>query len=176
VEGRLLKVGRNANDSSRQEPRQVEDPDLTNSGVGGVQIADVSVDIETGIVRVNKMVAVQDCGLIIDLKTAESQVLGALIMGISSRQRLPRQLPLQDVYGTVVQYRRRRSSDLQRRRHGHLLRLSQRSRRRLRTIAPCASESLTAGILKLGAGLFLLWPACHSHRCRTSLTHHPSQV
>ncbi|HXZ41908.1 MAG TPA: molybdopterin cofactor-binding domain-containing protein, partial [Terriglobales bacterium] len=27
--------------------------------------------------------AVQDCGLIIDLKTAESQVFGALIMGIS---------------------------------------------------------------------------------------------
>ncbi|MBV8206178.1 MAG: xanthine dehydrogenase family protein molybdopterin-binding subunit [Acidobacteria bacterium] len=56
---------------------------LTNSGVGGVQMADVSVDTETGIVKVNKMVAVQDCGLVIDLKTAESQVLGALIMGVS---------------------------------------------------------------------------------------------
>jgi len=31
----------------------------------------------------NEMVAVQDCGLIIDLKTAESQVFGALIMGIT---------------------------------------------------------------------------------------------
>ena len=30
----------------------------------------------------NKIVAVQDCGLIIDMKTAESQVYGALIMGI----------------------------------------------------------------------------------------------
>ncbi len=57
-------------------------PDLTNSGVGGVQMADVSVDTETGIVKVNKIVAVQDCGLIIDLKTAESQCYGALIMGI----------------------------------------------------------------------------------------------
>jgi xanthine dehydrogenase YagR molybdenum-binding subunit len=55
---------------------------LNDSGVGGVQIADVSVDTETGLVKVNKMVAVQDCGLIIDLKTAESQVYGALIMGI----------------------------------------------------------------------------------------------
>ena len=55
---------------------------LTDQGVGGVQMADVSVDVETGIVRVNKIVAVQDCGLIIDLKTAESQVYGALIMGI----------------------------------------------------------------------------------------------
>jgi len=58
-------------------------PDLTNSGVGGVQMADVSVDIETGIVKVNKIVAVQDCGLVIDLKTAESQCYGALIMGIA---------------------------------------------------------------------------------------------
>ena len=45
-------------------------------------MADVSVDIETGIVRINKIVAVQDCGLVIDLKTAESQVYGALIMGV----------------------------------------------------------------------------------------------
>jgi len=57
--------------------------DLTNSGVGGVQMAEVEVDIETGIVKVTKMVAVQDCGLVIDLTTAESQVRGALIMGIS---------------------------------------------------------------------------------------------
>jgi xanthine dehydrogenase YagR molybdenum-binding subunit len=46
-------------------------------------MADVAVDVETGVVRVHKMVAVQDCGLILDLKTAESQVLGAMIMGIS---------------------------------------------------------------------------------------------
>ncbi len=58
-------------------------PDLTNAGVGGCQMADVSVDIETGIVRVNKMVAVQDCGLVVNLETAASQVYGALIMGIS---------------------------------------------------------------------------------------------
>jgi xanthine dehydrogenase YagR molybdenum-binding subunit len=55
---------------------------LTDQGVGGAQMADVSVDIETGIVRINKIVAVQDCGLIIDLKTAESQVYGAMIMGV----------------------------------------------------------------------------------------------
>jgi xanthine dehydrogenase YagR molybdenum-binding subunit len=56
---------------------------LTSSGVGGVQMADVSVDIETGVVKINKIVAVQDCGLIIDLKTAESQVYGSLIMGVA---------------------------------------------------------------------------------------------
>jgi xanthine dehydrogenase YagR molybdenum-binding subunit len=57
--------------------------ELTSSGVGGVQIADVSVDIETGLVTMNEMLAVQDCGLIIDMKLAESQVYGALIMGIT---------------------------------------------------------------------------------------------
>ncbi len=57
---------------------------LTDSGVGGVQMADVTVDVETGIIKIQKMVAVQDCGLIIDLKTAESQVYGSLIMGIST--------------------------------------------------------------------------------------------
>jgi len=46
-------------------------------------MAEVEVDTETGVVKVKKMVAVQDCGLVIDLKTAESQVFGALIMGIS---------------------------------------------------------------------------------------------
>jgi xanthine dehydrogenase YagR molybdenum-binding subunit len=57
---------------------------MISSQVGGVQMADVSVDIETGVVTLNEMVAVQDCGLIINLKTAESQVFGGLIMGITS--------------------------------------------------------------------------------------------
>jgi xanthine dehydrogenase YagR molybdenum-binding subunit len=57
-------------------------PDLTGSGAAGVQMAEVTVDVETGIVRAEKIVAVQDCGLVIDLKTAESQCYGALIMGI----------------------------------------------------------------------------------------------
>ncbi len=56
---------------------------LTTGGVGGVQMADVSVDIETGIVKMNNFVAVQDCGLIIDMKTCESQVFGAMIMGVT---------------------------------------------------------------------------------------------
>ncbi len=66
-----------------KNPDRSKPPDLTNSGVGGVQMAEVGVDTDTGIVKVKKMVAVQDCGLVIDLKTAESQCYGALIMGIS---------------------------------------------------------------------------------------------
>jgi xanthine dehydrogenase YagR molybdenum-binding subunit len=57
--------------------------ELTDSGVGGVQMAEVAVDVETGLVEVVRMVAVQDCGMIVDLETAESQVYGGLIMGIS---------------------------------------------------------------------------------------------
>jgi xanthine dehydrogenase YagR molybdenum-binding subunit len=58
--------------------------DLISSGVGGVVMADVNVDTETGVVKMNKMVCVQDCGLIINMKTAESQVYGAMIMGIAT--------------------------------------------------------------------------------------------
>lgn len=56
---------------------------LINGGAGGVQIADVSVDTETGLVKMNRMVAVQDCGLIINPKTAESQVYGAVMLSIA---------------------------------------------------------------------------------------------
>jgi len=55
---------------------------LIDSGVGGVQMADVSVDVETGICKVNRFVAVQDCGLVVARRIAESQVYGAVIMGI----------------------------------------------------------------------------------------------
>jgi xanthine dehydrogenase YagR molybdenum-binding subunit len=56
---------------------------LTSDGVGGVQMAEVEVDTETGVVRMKKMVAVQDCGLIVNELLAKSQVEGALIMGIA---------------------------------------------------------------------------------------------
>jgi xanthine dehydrogenase YagR molybdenum-binding subunit len=56
--------------------------DLISGGVAGVQMAEVTVDVETGVVKMEKMVAVQDCGLIINAKTAESQTHGACIMGV----------------------------------------------------------------------------------------------
>jgi xanthine dehydrogenase YagR molybdenum-binding subunit len=67
-----------------KNPDKGKPPDLTNSGVGGVGMADVEVDTDTGVVKVKKMVAVQDCGLIIDLKMAESSCYGAMVMGIST--------------------------------------------------------------------------------------------
>ena len=74
--------------------------ELTGSGAGGVQMAEVDVDRETGVVKIRKMVAVQDCGLVVDLKTAESQVYGALIMGISSA--LAEEKVLDPVTGTLL--------------------------------------------------------------------------
>jgi len=56
---------------------------LTADQVGGVQMVDLSVDTETGNIRIHKFVCVQDCGLILDELTARSQVLGSLIMGIA---------------------------------------------------------------------------------------------
>lgn len=48
----------------------------------GVQFAEVDVDTETGLVTVKKVVAVHDCGLIIDTLTLESQINGGIIMGM----------------------------------------------------------------------------------------------
>jgi xanthine dehydrogenase YagR molybdenum-binding subunit len=48
----------------------------------GVQFAEVSVDTETGLVTVKKVVGVHDCGLIIDTLTTESQINGGIIMGM----------------------------------------------------------------------------------------------
>jgi xanthine dehydrogenase YagR molybdenum-binding subunit len=61
-------------------PKDAPKEGLINQGAAGVQMADVSVDIETGIVKMNRMVAVQDCGLVVNPRTAESQVFGACIM------------------------------------------------------------------------------------------------
>ncbi len=56
---------------------------LSSSQVGGVQMAEVAVDRRTGVVKMKKFVAVQDMGLVINPKTAKSQMYGAAIMGIA---------------------------------------------------------------------------------------------
>jgi len=48
----------------------------------GVQIAEVAVDVETGEVRVDKIVAVHDVGRVINKLGASSQVEGGIIQGI----------------------------------------------------------------------------------------------
>jgi xanthine dehydrogenase YagR molybdenum-binding subunit len=56
---------------------------LSASGTSGVQMADVEVDTDTGITRVHKIVCVQDCGMVLDPKTATTQCYGGIIMGVN---------------------------------------------------------------------------------------------
>ena len=60
-----------------------EDEGLTNHQVGGVQMAEVTVDTETGVIRIAKLVAVQDAGMIVNRLLARSQVYSGLVMGIA---------------------------------------------------------------------------------------------
>lgn len=52
-------------------------------GYGGVQFASVQVDTETGVIRVFKVVAVQECGRLINPLAVQSQINGGIIHGIS---------------------------------------------------------------------------------------------
>jgi xanthine dehydrogenase YagR molybdenum-binding subunit len=50
----------------------------------GAQFAEVEVDTETGKIRVKKVVSVHDIGRVINVLTAESQVLGGVTQGLSA--------------------------------------------------------------------------------------------
>ncbi|MFQ5807385.1 MAG: xanthine dehydrogenase family protein molybdopterin-binding subunit, partial [Phycisphaerae bacterium] len=55
-------------------------------GQGGneaVQFVEVEVDTQTGIVRVLRVVALQNCGQAINRLTAENQIIGGVIQGVS---------------------------------------------------------------------------------------------
>jgi xanthine dehydrogenase YagR molybdenum-binding subunit len=52
-------------------------------GYGGVQFADVAVDVETGVVKVERVVAVHDCGRPINPLATTSQIHGGVIQGLS---------------------------------------------------------------------------------------------
>jgi xanthine dehydrogenase YagR molybdenum-binding subunit len=52
---------------------------LSASGTTGVQAADVEVDIETGVCKVTRIACVQDMGLVVDMKTATTQIYGGII-------------------------------------------------------------------------------------------------
>ena len=63
--------------------RRMGDAALALQDLGGVQFAEVTVDTETGIVRVDRVVAVQDCGRPMNPRQIESQVHGGVLMGLS---------------------------------------------------------------------------------------------
>ena len=56
---------------------------LSASGTSGVQFAEVEVDVETGVTKVTRITCVQDCGLVVDELTAESQCIGGIIGGVN---------------------------------------------------------------------------------------------
>ena len=62
---------------------QGEEFSLSRHGIGGVQFAEVTVDTETGIVKVARILAVHDCGRPINPKLVESQIYGGVIQGVS---------------------------------------------------------------------------------------------
>ena len=63
--------------------RKAGDMASAQNDLGGVQFAAVVVDTETGIVRVERYVAVQDCGRPINPLQIESQIHGGILQGIS---------------------------------------------------------------------------------------------
>jgi len=63
--------------------RKMGDMASARNHLGGVQFARVAVDTETGIVRVERIVAVHDCGRPINALQTESQIHGGILQGIS---------------------------------------------------------------------------------------------
>jgi xanthine dehydrogenase YagR molybdenum-binding subunit len=63
--------------------RVMGDAAIAREDLGGVQFAEVAVDTETGVIRVERVVAVHDCGRPINPRQLESQVQGGVLMGVS---------------------------------------------------------------------------------------------
>ncbi|MBB6092857.1 xanthine dehydrogenase YagR molybdenum-binding subunit [Povalibacter uvarum] len=63
--------------------RTAGDFQLSRHGIGGVQFAQISVDTETGVVKVERVLAVHDCGRPINPQLVESQIYGGVIQGVS---------------------------------------------------------------------------------------------
>jgi xanthine dehydrogenase YagR molybdenum-binding subunit len=56
---------------------------MTSVTTSGVQFAEATVDVKTGIAKVTRVLAIQDCGLVINALTAESQCYGGVIGSIN---------------------------------------------------------------------------------------------
>ncbi len=54
-----------------------------SGGLGGVQFVQVAVDTDTGVIKVEKVVAVHDCGRPMNPLTLTSQINGGIIQGLS---------------------------------------------------------------------------------------------
>jgi len=56
---------------------------ISYGGLGSVQFAEVTVDTETGFIKVDRVVAAHSCGRPINITQLESQINGGVIQGVS---------------------------------------------------------------------------------------------
>ncbi len=68
---------------SEQAERQGDYGGERHDGYGGVQICDVAVDTGTGVVKVERVVAVYECGRVINPLATQSQINGGILQGLS---------------------------------------------------------------------------------------------
>ncbi|QDL37318.1 xanthine dehydrogenase family protein molybdopterin-binding subunit [Rhodoferax sediminis] len=80
---RISEIASRGDDYGGFRRRVGSDAALAQQDLGGVQFAAVAVDTETGIICVERVVAVHDCGRPMNPKLIESQVQGGVLMGLS---------------------------------------------------------------------------------------------
>jgi len=78
---RLLRAGETEASVDTSEDADADEPLAKHAF--GAQFVEVHVDVDTGEVRVPRMVGVFACGRIINPKTARSQFIGGITMGLS---------------------------------------------------------------------------------------------
>jgi carbon-monoxide dehydrogenase large subunit len=83
---RSITLAELASSREGEEPLTVETPFEASGGAfaGGAHAAVVDVDLETGLVRVDKYVVVHDCGTVINPLIVDGQVHGGVIHGLGN--------------------------------------------------------------------------------------------
>ena len=83
IDGDMMSVTETRSEDYGGFKRTMGEAALAQQDLGGVQFAEVAVDVETGIIRVERVVAAQDCGRPINPMLLESQIQGGVLMGVS---------------------------------------------------------------------------------------------
>ena len=83
IKGDMLSVTETRSEDYGGFRRTMGEAAQAQQDIGGVQFAAVAVDTETGIIRVERVVAVQDCGRPMNSLLLESQIQGGVLMGLS---------------------------------------------------------------------------------------------
>jgi xanthine dehydrogenase YagR molybdenum-binding subunit len=83
IDGDMLSVTETRSEDYVGFKRTMGEAALAQQDLGGVQFAEVAVDVETGIIRVERVVAAQDCGRPLNPMLLESQIHGGVLMGVS---------------------------------------------------------------------------------------------